>query len=183
VDGEGRNIFDAGGPVSERLKQAVAGTLDSMADMQAVFAPHMNSYRRYLPASFAPTAPNWGLNNRDAGVRLPEIAGPAARLEHRICGADVNPYLALAAILAGMIDGIERELEPPLPLDDPDAETVAPLGHDWHDAVNRFENSAFARDLFGEKYHHVYTAVRRDEIMQLSKVLHPVEYSAYLSRL
>jgi len=76
IDEAGRNVFDDGGPgPSALLKQAVAGTLATMADLQAIFAPHMNSYRRFQPASFAPHAPDWGIDNRAAAVRLPEVPG------------------------------------------------------------------------------------------------------------
>ncbi|WP_368184849.1 glutamine synthetase family protein [Aestuariibius sp. HNIBRBA575] len=183
VDQDGNNIFDAGGPVSGRLKNAVGGTLDTMRDLQAIFAPHMNSYRRFQPNSFAPTAPNWGLDNRQAGVRLPEISGPAARLEHRICGADVNPYLALAAILGGMLFGLENKSDVPLPLDDTNAKPAENLGHDWLTAVERFAQSDAAKQIFGPAYQKVYADVRRDEIAQLTRILTAVEYRAYLSRL
>lgn len=183
LDVNGDNIFDAGGEVSPTLLHAVGGTLETMHDMQAIFAPHMNSYRRFQPNSFAPTAPNWGLDNRGAGVRLPEISGPAARLEHRICGADVNPYLALAAILGGMLQGLENKSLVPLPLDDPAAETAQRLGHDWLDSVERFAEAASATNIFGPEYQRVYAEVRFDEISQLTRVLSTVEYRTYLSRL
>ena len=95
--------FDVDDGIAPKLTHAVGGVLETMRDLQAIFAPHANSYRRFQPNSFAPCAPDWGLDNRNAGIRLPEINGKAARLEHRICGADVNPYLAFAGILGGML--------------------------------------------------------------------------------
>ena len=185
LDAGGRNVFDDGdtGP-SAMLKQAVAGTLATMADLQAVFAPHMNSYRRFQPNSFAPHAPDWGLDNRAAAIRLPEVTGPGARLEHRICGADVNPYLALAAILSGMLYGLESpDLPLPLPLDDPDGSHAPPLTADWATAVETFAASDFAADVFGADYRAIYTAVRRDEIAQLTTAISQIEYRTYLGRL
>ncbi len=187
TDAAGRNIFDAGGALSDTLKKAVAGVLSSMAEMQAIFAPHMNSYRRFAPMSFAPSAPDWGFDNRAAAVRLPEVAGPGARLEHRISGADVNPYLALAAILAGILEGLEggegMADDLPLPLDDPRAVPAAPLGHDWAQAVDRFAASDMAARTFGAAYRDLYATVRRDEIARLTREISQVEYRTYLGRL
>jgi glutamine synthetase len=183
LDDKGRNIFDAGGDVSPTLKHAVTGVLDTMRDFQAVFAPHMNSYRRFFKGGFAPCAPDWGLDNRNAGIRLPEIAGPGARLEHRICGADINPYLAFAAILAGMLKGIEDGVEPPLPLDDPKAVKAEGLTTNWEQSVENFGASEFAADVFGREYRDIYTVLRHDEIAQLTTEIHPIEYKTYLSRM
>jgi glutamine synthetase len=153
-----------------------------MRDLQAIFAPHLNSYRRFAPNSFAPSAPDWGKDHRGAGLRLPDTQGPAARLEHRIAGADVNPYLAMAGILGGMFFGMETEPFLPLPLDHPDAAPADSLGSDWSTAVERFANSDIAAEIFGTRYRAVYAAVRRDEIAQLTRQITPVEYRAYLSR-
>lgn len=195
LDAEGRNIFapegqgnifaDGTGPAGPAplLKRAVAGVLDTMADFQAIFAPHMNSYRRFQPMSFAPSSPDWGYDNRAAGVRLPQTDGPAARLEHRISGADVNPYLVLTAILGGILHGIDTDPDLPLPIDDPGAAPAPTLGHDWFDAVERFAVSDHAAEVFGETYRHVYAAVKTDEVQTLTGLITPVEYRYYLSRL
>ena len=182
LDKEGNNIFTADEGVGERLKNAVAGTLATMRDLQAIFAPHLNSYRRFGPASFAPSAPDWGLDHRGAAVRLPETKGQAARLEHRISGADVNPYLAMAAVLGGVLHGLEKNPNLPLPLDDPKAKPAAPLNHDWQGAVDQFAASTVAQDIFGADFCELYATVRRDEIAQISRVIAPVEYRYYLSR-
>ncbi len=185
LDASGQNIFAATeeDEVSGTLKRAVAGLLTTMQDTHAIFAPHMNSFRRFQPGSFAPTAPDWGVDNRAAGVRLPEVNGPGARLEHRIAGADVNPYLVLSAILGGMLHGLKND--PPLPpaLDEDDAEPAEPLTHDWQTAVTCFEASQFAKDLYGDDYHMIYTAIRQDEIKVLTSIITEVEFRYYLSRL
>ncbi len=185
VDEAGRNVFDDGsGAPSATLKQAVAGTLATMEDLQAIFAPHMNSYRRFQRNSFAPHAPDWGLDNRAAAVRLPEVSGPGARLEHRISGADVNPYLVLAAILGGMLHGLENpDLPLPPPLDDDAGTHADPLTADWATAVDTFADSAIAADTFGEEFRAIYTAVRRNEIEQLTTAISQIEYRTYLGRL
>ncbi|MCL4150641.1 UNVERIFIED_CONTAM: hypothetical protein GTU68_008260, partial [Idotea baltica] len=95
LDENGTNIFSADEGVAEPLRNAVGGLLTTMRDMQAVFAPHANSYRRFQPGSYAPMALTWGMDHRGVAIRVPATAGAGARLEHRICGADVNPHLAL----------------------------------------------------------------------------------------
>ncbi|MCG6901696.1 MAG: glutamine synthetase family protein [Rhodobacter sp.] len=183
LDEAGHNIFAAKQGVGENLRNAVAGVLHTMPEAQAIFAPHMNSYRRFQPGDFSPSSPNWGLDHRGAGVRLPETDGPGARLEHRICGADVNPYLAIAAVLGGILYGLESAPELPLALDDPAAEPTQPLGHDWRTAVEVFAESEFAADLFGTEFRDIYTTIRFDEIEWLTAEITPVEYRYYLGRL
>ncbi len=183
LDKDGENIFSAEEGVSETLSCAVAGVLETMADAQAIFAPHMNSYRRFQPGDFSPSSPNWGLDHRGAGVRLPETKGPAARLEHRICGADVNPYLALAAILGGILYGLNTKPMLGPAIDDPHAEPAEPLGHDWRSAVDVFAESKFIADLFGEEWQAIYSTIRYDEIETLTGEISPVEYRYYLGRL
>jgi len=184
VDAEGRNIFDHDGEgVSDTLKAAVGGVLDTMRESQALFAPHLNSYRRFQPMSFAPSAPDWGFDNRAAGVRLPETKGPGARLEHRISGADANPYLAIAAILGGMLHGLDTTPDLPLPLDDPNSTRAPRLTATWRQAVETFETSPFIEDLLGPRYRDIYAAVRHDEIVKLANEVSHVEYRTYLGRL
>jgi glutamine synthetase len=184
LDADGLNIFDHDGDsVAPALKHAVAGTLSTMPDFQAIFAPHMNSYRRFFVGGFAPCAPDWGIDNRNAGVRLPETRGPGARLEHRICGADVNPYLAFTAILAGILHGLDTQLEPPLPLEDENSISAFPLTTVWAESVNTFATSKMAAQVFGEAYRDIYAILRRDEINQLTAEITPQEYRTYLSRL
>ena len=90
--------------------QFVAGVLATTADFTLLYAPNINSYKRFADGSFAPTTIAWGLDNRTCAVRLVG-RGAGARMENRVPGADVNPYLALAAMLAGGLHGIENELE------------------------------------------------------------------------
>ena len=189
VESDGRNIVDGGhhGPTapapSAELGKAVAGALATMSEMQAVFAPHLNSYRRFAHGGFAPDSPDWGVDHRGAAVRLPETVGPAARLEHRICGADANPHLAVSAILAGMLFGLDEgpPLKPALAADG--SNRSAPLGHDWTAAVRAFAASEFAAEAFGREYRDIYAAVRLDEIAEIASIIPPAEYRYYLSRL
>jgi len=181
IDGDGRNIFDTGEGIADTLRHAVGGALATMRPLQAIFAPHANSYRRFQPGSYAPTVASWGLDHRGVAVRLPETTGPGARLEHRICGADVNPYLALAGILGGIATGLEEAIEPPSRTEtDP---TGTRLHHDWLSAVEEFGGSDVARQVFGEKFHHAYTEIRLSEIARLVAEVSDVEYRTYLHKL
>jgi len=182
IDADGSNVFDGPDAPNGRLQRAIAGCLATMGELQAIFAPHRNSYRRFQPGSFAPTTPDWGMDNRAVSVRLPETSGPGARLEHRLCGADVNPYLALAAILASVLRGLERDLPLPEPLGATDETQGAPLGHDWAQAMDRIEHSEIARDFLGS-LHPVYLAVKREELAVMDAEITPAEYRYGFSRL
>src|SRR5690606_2846670 len=99
LDKDGKNIFagsDARG--SDALRHAIAGLLSTMPEAAAVFAPNFDSYRRFMPGSHAPTRVAWGYDNRTAALRVPESDLIATRIEHRVPGADANPYLAIAAM-------------------------------------------------------------------------------------
>lgn len=112
---DGSLVFDDDGARTPLYDHFVAGVLATIADFTLLFAPNVNSYKRFADGSFAPTTIAWGLDNRTCAVRLVGH-GAGARMENRVPGADTNPYLALAAMLAGGLHGIERglELEPEL---------------------------------------------------------------------
>ena len=94
------------------MRHAVGGLLKGMAETTLLFAPHFNSYRRLRPGTHAPSAAAWGYENRTVAIRIPGGSPQARRIEHRVAGADANPYLVLAGILAGAIVGIEHEMVP-----------------------------------------------------------------------
>ena len=137
--------------------QFIAGVLATMRDFTLLYAPNVNSYKRFAVGSFAPTAIAWGEDNRTCAVRLVGH-GPSARMENRVPGGDVNPYLALAAMLAGGLHGIDQKLE----LEDPlvgnaytsDKEHVPSTLQEARDA---WQGSALARELFGDEVVDHYT--------------------------
>jgi glutamine synthetase len=108
----GGNVFAADRSVFDRF---VAGQLACLRELTMLYAPHVNSYKRFQPGTFAPTAVAWGHDNRTCSVRVVGH-GEGLRLECRLPGADVNPYLALSAMIAAGLHGVDRELplEPPL---------------------------------------------------------------------
>ncbi|MDQ0369132.1 glutamine synthetase family protein [Catenuloplanes indicus] len=142
---------DGPGGLSRVGGYAVAGLLATMREASLFYAPQINSYKRYQPGSFAPTAVRWGVDNRTCALRIAGH-GPSTRVENRVPGADVNPYLAIAALVAGALHGIERELPledayPGNAYADEDAPRVPPT---LRDALELWESSAFVRAAFGD---------------------------------
>jgi glutamine synthetase len=135
----------------------VAGVLATMADFTLLYAPNVNSYKRFAAGSFAPTAVAWGLDNRTCAVRLVGH-GPSARMENRLPGGDVNPYLALAAMLAGGLHGIENELElePELKGNAYDSDKPK-VPQTLRDARDAFTQSEVARAVLGDEVVDHYT--------------------------
>lgn len=186
LDDDGTNIFAApegSGDMAQPLAHAIGGCIATMHGCQAIFAPHANSYRRFQPGAFAPVAANWGYDNRNAGVRVPATEGPGARLEHRVSGSDVNPYLAIAAVLGGMLIGLEDRIDPPVPTEGDEISDAQLLDGYWNDTVKRFADSDYAARIFGADYQHVYAACRRTEIATLAQMVTNVEYETYLTRI
>jgi glutamine synthetase len=137
--------------------QFVAGVLATMRDFTLLYAPNINSYKRFAHGSFAPTAVAWGNDNRTCAVRLVG-EGPAARMENRVPGGDVNPYLALAAMMAGGLHGIEQELELEPPLEGNAYDSDAPkVPHTMAEAREAFTTSAVARAALGDEVVDHYT--------------------------
>ncbi len=187
LDQEGRNVFDNGAEEGTTvLKHAVAGLMQTMADSMLCFAPHLNSYRRFLAGAHAPTFASWGYENRTVAIRIPDSPTVARRIEHRVAGADANPYLVLAAVLAGALYGIENKLMPPPAIagdaySEMNDELLLP--RKWEQATDIFNQSDVLRDYLGEEFIRVYTAVKRQEQNILSQRITDVEYEAYLGLL
>ena len=145
LDENGTNVFDDGGEEgSDLLRYAVAGGLELLPASMLLFAPSFNAYRRFQPGNHAPTESAWGYDNRTTAIRIPESPSAARRLEHRVAGADANPYLVLAAVLAGIWHGIENTLSPPNPIEGNawDQEIDAPaLPTTMDEAISVFDKS------------------------------------------
>jgi glutamine synthetase len=135
----------------------VAGVLATMTDFTLLYAPNINSYKRFAGGSFAPTAVAWGMDNRTCAVRLVG-SGSSARMENRLPGGDVNPYLALAAMLAGGLHGIENELELEPELQGNAYTSDAPeVPHTLQMARDAFAGSTVARQVLGDEVVEHYT--------------------------
>jgi glutamine synthetase len=185
VDGQGKNVLDAKGSDPVKLKSVIAGMLKTMRDAQLIFAPFANSYRRFQPGSFAPVDIDWGYGHRGTAVRIPDAQGPAARIEHRVAGADANPYLLLTAILGGMLLGLDETLDPG-PATEPGKEPpagTARLTHDFLTAVEDFSASPFVADIFGAKYQKLYGDTKRKEAITYLRTVSDFDYQTYLPRI
>ena len=148
---------DQGRPYARSTTRSSPGVLASMADFTLLYAPNINSYKRFADGSFAPTAIAWGEDNRTCAVRLVGH-GAGARMENRVPGGDVNPYLALAAMLAGGLHGIEQglELEPAL-VGNAYTSDAPRVPHTLRDAREVFAASELARATLGDEVVDHYT--------------------------
>ena len=142
----------------------LAGQLAAMRELALCYAPNINSYKRYVPGSFAPTSVRWGVDNRTCALRLVGH-GPSLRVENRVPGGDVNPYLAVAAMIAAGLHGIDNELplEPPL-AGNAYADTSVRVPHTLHDALDLWEKSELAREAFGAEVVEHYANYARVEL-------------------
>jgi glutamine synthetase len=142
----------------------LAGLLDAMRELTLCYAPNINSYKRYVPGSFAPTSVRWGPDNRTCALRLVGH-GPSLRVENRTPGGDVNPYLAVAAMIAAGLHGIDHELplEPPV-TGNAYLDSAAKVPHTLRDALELWEKSGLARQAFGAEVVEHYANYARVEL-------------------
>lgn len=185
LDGDGANVFAADAVEgTPDLRYAIGGMAATMADAMAVLAPNANSYRRYQARSYAPVAPTWGINNRTVALRIPAGDRDGRRIEHRVAGADANPYLALAVVLAGAHHGLTHGIDPgPATAGDGYAAAAAAgsrLPTDWVAAIDRFAASAVMRDYLGDAFVDTYSTIKRSEQARFGAVVMPLDYDWYL---
>jgi len=150
----------------------VAGQIHAAQQLAWCFAPYVNSYRRYVPDSWAPTAVVWGEDNRTCGFRTVG-RGPSRRVENRIPGADVNPYLALAAAIAAGLWGIdhELELEPAFTGNAYHASNVPRIPSTLIEAIDGLATSEVAAEAFGVDVHHHLLNTARQEWAAANRVI------------
>jgi glutamine synthetase len=182
VDDQGRNVFDETTPDGDRLLgHAIAGLQATTYDAMAIFAPNLNAYRRFAPNQFVPVNTSWGINNRSVSFRVPMGGGQARRIEHRIAGADANPYLVMAAMLAGFHHGLTQRLEPTAPSTGNAGEEADPdMPLKLWSALDRLEGSAILADYLGPRYPAAYAAIKRSEFEAFMAEVLPREYDWYL---
>jgi glutamine synthetase len=187
-DANGANIFasPAGAP-NAALLHAIGGLKAALAESFAIFAPGANSYRRFRSNSFAPVAASWGNDNRTTSFRI--TAGPDAsrHIEHRIAGADANPYLALAALLAGVAHGLAQRIDPgPAVVGDGYAAAAAdpgaqPLPGNWFAAVDALEQGSILKSALGDQVITMFASVKRTEQERYMAVVPPLDHDWYLA--
>jgi glutamine synthetase len=179
---DGGNVFDGGdATVSPTLHHAIGGILDILPESMALLAPNPNAYRRFQPNLFVPIRRSWGLENRSVALRVPLGPGAARRIEHRVAGADANPYLALATVLAGLHHGITNQVAPP-----PATSGNAGFAHDprlpfrLRPALERLKRSKRLADYLGADYVEAYVACKLEELEAFDGAIPPREYAWYL---
>jgi glutamine synthetase len=182
TDAKGRNVFDDGSDQgSQTMRHAVGGMLAAMAESTLVFAPHFNSYRRLRPNSYAPTAVAWGYENRMVAIRIPGGPAAARRIEHRVAGADANPYLVLAAILGAALIGIERKLPPGEPTaTDVQDRKASKLPPDWASAIASFDHGELVAEIFPDALRTSLIACKRQELETFALRVNNFEFETYL---
>lgn len=168
-------------PISDTMRHAIGGIVETLPEGMAIFAPNANSYRRLMPGAYAPVNTHWGGDNRTLCIRIPPSDEKAVRIEHRASGADANPYLVTAAVLAGIHHGIVNKVAPPPPVTG-DASEVAggQLPNRWEAALDLFSNAKVLPAYLGEEYCRCYHGCRKFEADNFHAHIDPLEYEWYL---
>ncbi|WP_444454129.1 glutamine synthetase family protein [Rhodobacter capsulatus] len=183
-DATGRNIFaeEVEGIWTDSIRHAIGGLRQTMGESMLVFAPHGNSWRRFVGQSYAPVSPSWGVNNRSVALRIPAGDIKARRIEHRPSGVDANPYLVAATVLAGIRHGLKHRI-------DPGPETTGngyagddalKIPRDWREAIEAATASEFLKDALGEDMHRTFTAIKAAEHGRVARWIADVDYALYL---
>ncbi|MCH7633551.1 MAG: glutamine synthetase [Proteobacteria bacterium] len=183
-DDDGNNIFagtSSDGDFSNKLRHAIGGLGELMAQCMAIFAPNANSYRRFAPNTYVPSTPSWGPNHRDVALRIPLSSATNTRIEVRVAGADSNPYLVVASILAGIHHGITHQSDPGKMVHQGEL-----LEHDvtlpvrWLTALDAFDAGTILPGYLGEEYHKLFSLCRREEEGKFSAEIPAKDYEWYL---
>jgi glutamine synthetase len=180
--GHPENLFSgeaADGGMSGLMRQYIAGLVTNLPELTAIFCPTVNSYKRTVPGVWAPVNATWGVDNRTTAVRAIPGRNKSTRVELRLTGADINPYLAMAASLAAGLDGIERKLEPPPPIVDAYSGDAPPLPRTLADATRLLRQSRVAREWLGEEFVDHYASTREWEVRQYEKAVTDWELARY----
>jgi glutamine synthetase len=167
--------------MSQALGHYLAGVLATLPEFMLMYAPNVNSYKRYVALTWAPVNVTWGIDNRTVALRLIGGGPGAIRIENRVPGADVNAYLGFAASLAGGLHGIEKRLEPPPPVKGSAyaLKDAAELPKSLPEALERFRASELARRYFGEEFVRQYVAFREWEVEKHRRAVSDWERKRY----
>ncbi|CAN5472273.1 glutamine synthetase family protein [soil metagenome] len=165
ADDAGANLFATDDPVNHTLmRHALGGLKAAMAESMLIFAPNANSYRRFRRNSYAPVSASWGINNRTVSLRIPAGAPETCHIEHRPAGADANPYLVMAAVLAAMHYGITEKLDPGNPVSGNGYERRAKyIPGNWYDAIDAFWRASILKDYLGKDFVDTFCTIKEVE--------------------
>lgn len=183
LDQEGKNIFasEQSELGSALLQSAIAGLLSLADSSVGFFCPSVNSFRRFAPDAFAPTSKTWGFDNRSVALRIPAGDKKATRIEHRISGADANPYLATTCLLAGVVEGIQNKMAPPPAVVGNAYEQSHELVPDnARDALRFQDQSDVIRSWFGSEFVDLYQTCKWSEVTLFERQVTELEYTLLL---
>ena len=185
LDKNKKNIFNNNTDLgSQTLKNAVGGILDSLKDSTLILAPHFNSYKRLRPGTHAPLNICWGYENRTAAIRIPGGDYTSKRIEHRVAGADANPYLVLSSILASALEGILKKIEPLKPLSgDTYQKKVIQIAQSWDQAINDFDKSKINKNFYFETFCKVFKNCKKQELEVFNSRIENFELKTYLEEI
>ncbi|AKS45576.1 glutamate--putrescine ligase [Octadecabacter temperatus] len=182
LDADGNNIFDNGGSQgTDVMQHAIAGCMNALGPSALILAPHGNSYDRLVPNAHAPTSICWAYENRTAAIRVPGGNHKARRIEHRVAGGDVNPYLMLAAVLGAALTGIEDAEMPPAPITGNAYDQGLPqLPGSWAEAIESFESDARIKRIFPAELIRNLVATKRQELQAFADLSPEEQIDLYL---
>ena len=182
LDSAGNNVFDDGSATgSDMLRHAVNGCLNGMPGSTLVFAPHANSYARFVPGAHAPTGVAWAYENRTAAIRIPSGPPVARRIEHRLAGGDVNPYLSIAAVLGAAINGIDDAIDPPAPITgNAYTQELPQVPNTWETAIDAFETSIHTARIFDGELIRNFVMTKRQEALYMADLSAEEQTEIYL---
>lgn len=178
----GKNIFASEDPLQNTaLRHAIGGVLETLPASMAFLCPNVNSYRRFGAQFYVPNAPSWGLDNRTVALRVPTGSADAIRLEHRVAGADANPYLMMSAILAGVHHGLTRQVDPGEPIEGNSYEQLEQsLPNNLRDALRELDDSEVLNQYIDPKYIDIFVACKEAELQEFETTISDLEYNWYL---
>jgi len=181
VDENGSNIFsdDDGGP-SDLFMSYIGGLQKYIPEALLIFAPYSNSYRRFLSYYSSPINLSWAIDNRTVGLRVPDSDPDARRVENRLAGSDVNPYLALAATLACGYLGMNEGLKADEPIEGSAYDQPFSLHPFIYEAIKAMEASEAMRRMLGDHFVSLYCAVKTDECREFQEIVTPWEREVLL---
>jgi len=176
VDKHGKNIFSTDdGEASELFYGFLGGLQRYMPEVMLIFAPYVNSYRRFMNPESSPVNLAWAIDNRTVGLRVPDSPPEARRVENRLAGSDVNPYLAIAASLACGFLGMVEGLQPTDPMQGSAYRAEFGLHRHIIGALEAMRDSNAMRDMLGEEFVTLYTALKDEEYREFQEIITPYE--------
>ncbi|MGV8995792.1 MAG: glutamine synthetase family protein [Parvibaculaceae bacterium] len=182
ADDKNENLFAGeGANLTPHLAHAIGGLEATMAESMAIFAPNANSFRRFRRNSYAPMAPAWAVDNRSVPLRVTSGRPETRHLEHRVSGADANPYVVLATVLAGIAKGLDEKIAPSTPVvGDGYGDRPASLPINWWKALEVARGSDFLKAHLGEGFTNIFLTIKEAECDRFFASVSDLDFTWYL---